>query len=227
MYLHRLGLQRLLHHQLSCRHSPLLLFRWYQMSARSYQASADWRLPPCCFFVSAHNLSCCLIVDGTTLIFVLDGAQPGVPLPNSLDVTDIVVQGIPAPDIVVTDIEAEVEIDSNGTVEVALDINSTAELELDVNGTQSKEPDGSFCAVGPDGRSVQYVSGGTYVGPYRCTFETEDERGFIVLADLNLEVVLFVDPPDVEPLPPKPKPPTPKPVAKPSWGGGYPQTSKP
>ena len=197
------------------------------MSARSYQASADWRLPPCCFFVSAHNLSCSLIVNGTTLIFVLDGAQPGVPLPNSLNVTDIVVQGIPAPDIVVTDIEAEVEIDSNGTVEVALDINSTAELELDVNGTQSKEPDGSFCAVGPDGRSVQYVSGGTYVGPYRCTFETEDERGFIVLADLNLEVVLFVDPPDVEPLPPKPKPPTPKPVAKPSWGGGYPQTSKP
>lgn len=189
-------------------------------------------------------------VEGTTLIFVLDGAQPGVPLPNSLEVTDIVVQGIPATkrrktlgaldmitggttaegdgaaiedknifleeDVeVVIDIEAELEIEINGTVE----------LELDINGTQSREADGSFCAVGPDGRSIQFVSGGTYVGPYRCTFETEDERGFIVLSDLNLDVVLFVDPPDVEPLPPKP--PTPKPAAKPSWGGGYPQTPMP
>jgi len=118
---------------------------------------------------------------------------------------------------VVIDIEAELEIEINGTVE----------LELDINGTQSREADGSFCAVGPDGRSIQFVSGGTYVGPYRCTFETEDERGFIVLSDLNLDVVLFVDPPDVEPLPPKPKPPTPKPAAKPSWGGGYPQTPMP
>lgn len=218
------------------------------------------------------DVSAVVSVNGTTLIFVLDGAHPGVPLPNSLKVTDIVVQGIPATkrrkaldalDMitddtttegdgatiedkniileegveVVTDIEAEVELDINGTVGAdldinvtvgaELDINVTAELELDINGTQSREPDGSFCAVGPDGRSVQYVSGGTYVGPYRCTFETEDERGFIVLADLNLDVVLFVDPPDIEPLPPKPKPPTPKPVVQPSWGGGYPQTSMP
>ena len=120
----------------------------------------------------------------TTVIFVLDGASPGVPHPNELTVTDIVVQGVPASPV--------------------------------MEGESAEDGAPGVCEVGPDGRSVQYV-GSNYVGAYRCSFEVTDDRGIIVISDLDLEVTVFEAPAAGElPTESEPKPePMPEPATRP------------
>jgi len=177
------------------------------------------------------NVAAAVASGDTTVIFVLDGASPGVPLPNELTVTDVVVQGVPASKrrravdaLELISAEEEVAVDAEPAVveeEPTVISAEAADLGDMVPGV---------CEVGPDGRSVQYV-GGNYVGPFRCTFEVTDSRGIIVISDLDLDVTIFEAPvagelptwnddghsePEPEPMPePEPEPPTPETLPEP------------
>lgn len=149
----------------------------------------------------------------TTLIFVLLDAEPGVPLPNALKVTSIVIEG-------------PMRRDLQGIS--ALDLISQG----DGNEGGDRDIDGARCEVGPvDGQTIQYI-GGAYSGAYRCTFEVKDERGIIVLADLFLQVNVCIpkhggEMPKPQPPAPKPAKPTPKPAPKPAWQPSWQGPSKP
>merc|ERR1719221_2264545 len=145
----------------------------------------------------------------TTLIFVLLDAEPGLPLPNALAVSRIVVEGV---------VRRELAVDA---LSLIAQEDGKEKRDGGVVSEEDRDIDGARCEVGPvDAQTIQYV-GGAYTGAYRCTFEVEDERGIVTLADLFLQVDDCTPKvPDEMPKPPPPAPepePAPKPAPKPAW----------
>ena len=133
---------------------------------------------------SVPNVEASVCAGETTVIFVLDNATPGVPHPNELTVTAVVAQGVTA---------TRERRRAIGALDM---ISGTTEVVV----VEEEAADTGSCRVGPLGKTVEYA-GGTYVGPYRCTFEAEDSRGLIVLSDLDLDMRVCDGAPDTGDMP--------------------------